>query len=196
MCISINSVDSKSAAVFNEKLYDKVFHALIEDKQLVILCIGTDRSTGDSLGPLVGYKLSNTPIKNITLFGTLATPVHAKNLCETINEIKSRFPNPYIIAIDACLGNVESVGTVCLKDKPLAPGAALKKSLPPVGDISITGVVNISGYMEFLVLQNTRLYVVMNLCEIICRSLYQSITRAQRDVRLLKNDNVFKNTLR
>ena len=26
-------------------------------KKLVFLCIGTDRSTGDSLGPLIGYKL-------------------------------------------------------------------------------------------------------------------------------------------
>lgn len=25
---------------------------------VIIICIGTDRSTGDSLGPIVGYKLS------------------------------------------------------------------------------------------------------------------------------------------
>ena len=61
---------------------------LKSDKALddvVILCIGTDRSTGDSLGPIVGYKLLNRIIPDsrkltengITVYGTLDSPVHA-----------------------------------------------------------------------------------------------------------------------
>ncbi|WDC85687.1 DUF1256 domain-containing protein [Caloramator sp. mosi_1] len=60
----------------------------IYNKKLVILCIGTDRSTGDCLGPLVGYKLNRLTLnKNIDIFGTLNTPVHAKNLDEHIDFI-------------------------------------------------------------------------------------------------------------
>ncbi len=57
-------------------------------QQLVILCIGTDRSTGDSLGPLVGYKLEPyiTSYKEVHLLGTLDKPVHAKNLSDSIEK--------------------------------------------------------------------------------------------------------------
>ena len=33
--------------------------------QVLLLCIGTDRSTGDSLGPLIGYQLRNRGLKHI-----------------------------------------------------------------------------------------------------------------------------------
>ena len=48
--------------------------------ELVFLCIGPDRSTGDSLGPLIGYKLKNMilPKKEIHIIGTLEDPVHVK----------------------------------------------------------------------------------------------------------------------
>ena len=35
------------------------------DKDIVIMCIGSDRSTGDSLGPIIGYHLLDTIIKNV-----------------------------------------------------------------------------------------------------------------------------------
>lgn len=47
---------------------------------VVFLCIGTDRSTGDSLGPLIGYKLRQMRLPKTTVFGTLERPVHAMNL--------------------------------------------------------------------------------------------------------------------
>lgn len=45
-------------------------------KKLVFLCIGTDRSTGDSLGPLIGYKLKQERRRGTLVFGTLDRPVH------------------------------------------------------------------------------------------------------------------------
>jgi hypothetical protein len=53
---------------------------------VVILCIGTDRATGDCLGPLVGNHLK-TNLPNICVFGTLEHPVHALNLEETLETI-------------------------------------------------------------------------------------------------------------
>lgn len=38
--------------------------------------------------------------------------------------------------------------------------------------MSILGIVNISGNFEFLVLQNTRLYMVMQLADIISKGIY------------------------
>lgn len=153
-------------------------------RPIVVLCIGTDRSTGDSLGPLVGNKLKFLIRNKIHIYGNLECPVHAKNLCKTIDEINYSYTNPYIIAIDACLGSLQNVGKIIVEEKPLSPGAAMNKNLPKVGDLSITGVVNISGAFEFMVLQNTRLYTVMMLADAISKGLYHSVLKTTGEKRL------------
>ncbi|HIE12436.1 MAG TPA: spore protease YyaC [Desulfotomaculum sp.] len=143
-------------------LYD-----LSTDRPRVILCIGTDRSTGDSLGPLVGSKVAALNNRHYHVYGTLAEPVHAANLKEKLREISLRHRNALIFAVDASLGYPENVGAINVGMGPLIPGAGVNKSLPPVGHIHITAVVNVGGFMEYVVLQNTRLSVVMRQAEVI-----------------------------
>lgn len=163
----------------------KLYHSLLlglkeagfdSEKNTVILCIGSDRSTGDSLGPLVGSYLSRLPLpgkKNI--LGTLAQPVHATNLTTTLNSIyETAFP-PFVLAIDACLGLPEKVGCITVSPGPLKPGAGVNKNLPAVGDLHIFGTVNVSGFMEFFVLQSTRLSLVMRMAEQIARGIYLAL---------------------
>ena len=141
------------------------------DRPLVVLCIGTDRSTGDCLGPLVGTKLRPVLEPAISVLGTLDDPVHAVNLDEVLRDLYARLPNPFIIATDACLGQSESVGFITLKEGPLQPGTGVNKNLPMVGDLHLIGVVNVGGFMEYLVLQNTRLSLVMQMAEVIAAAL-------------------------
>ncbi|MFC4768457.1 spore protease YyaC [Effusibacillus consociatus] len=146
------------------------------DRPLVILCIGTDRSTGDSLGPLVGSRLQTLFRDELCpIYGTLENPVHAVNLAETLSGIKRLYQNPFIIAIDACLGQLSSVGMISVGQGPLKPGAGVNKNLPEVGDIHITGIVNVGGFMEYFVLQNTRLSVVMKMAECIAQTLSETV---------------------
>jgi putative sporulation protein YyaC len=142
--------------------------------EIVALCIGTDRSTGDAMGPLVGTKLQHLYPNGIKIFGTIDEPVHAVNLKETIEKIERYHPHALVIAIDACLGQFSSVGNINVAHGPLKPGAGVKKDLPEVGTFHITGIVNIGGFMEYFVLQNTRLSIVMKMSEIIANSLYHS----------------------
>lgn len=135
------------------------------DKPIITVCIGTDRSTGDSLGPLVGWMLKQKQPYNQFIYGTLDNPVHATNMVETFDSIKNTFNDPLVIAIDACLGNLDSIGYVSFNQGSLRPGAAVNKNLPAIGDISISGIVNVGGFMEYLVLQNTRLQVVMEMAD-------------------------------
>ncbi len=146
-------------------------------KEAVILCIGTDRATGDSLGPLIGYKLKNISYPNVFVYGTLDNPVHAKNLKETIDYIKQSHINPLIIAIDACLGKMEHIGYITMGEGAIKPGAGVQKNLPPVGDLFITGIVNFSGFMDMLVLQNTRLSIVMKMADIISLGINHSLMK-------------------
>lgn len=53
----------------------------------------------------------------------------------------------------------------------LYPGAGVQKELPPVGDIYITGIVNISGILEQLTLQTTRLSTVISLADVITQGI-------------------------
>ncbi|WP_164670552.1 spore protease YyaC [Virgibacillus doumboii] len=134
-------------------------------REYAVVCIGTDRSTGDALGPLTGTFLSEKRPKHISVYGTLDDPVHATNLKEYIKLINVQHKKPYIIAVDASLGKATSVGSIISDIGSLKPGAALNKELPSIGDIHITGVVNISGFMEYSILQNTRLSQVVDMAK-------------------------------
>lgn len=147
-----------------------VLNARTAGKDIVILCIGTDRSTGDSLGPLTGTKFRSLH-DHPHIFGTLDDPVHATNLFATLAHIREQYASPYIVAVDACLGRLENIGFVTIGTGSLKPGAAVNKELPPVGDIYVTGIVNVGGFMEHLVLQSTRLNLVMRMADTIAQGL-------------------------
>lgn len=157
-----------------------IFRQIPSYQDLIFVCIGTDRSTGDSLGPLIGSRLLKYNFSDIRVFGTLDEPVHAMNLEETLKKIQEAYYNPFIIGIDACLGQVSSVGSIQIGVGPLKPGAGVKKELPSVGDIHLTGVVNVGGFMEYFVLQNTRLSLVMSMAETIAKGIYMSLLQTKR----------------
>lgn len=150
---------------------------------IIIVCIGTDRATGDCLGPLIGYKVKDMKYSNVHVFGTLDDPVHAKNLCEYIT-LFNEFDKPFIIAIDACLGRLERIGFVNIKEGPLSPGSGVNKNLPAIGHVNITGIVNVGGFMEIMILQNTRLSVVMNMANLIANGLKYNMWKMSKNVAI------------
>ncbi|MCD7841925.1 MAG: spore protease YyaC, partial [Lachnospiraceae bacterium] len=123
----------------------------------VILCIGTDRIVGDSLGPLTGSLLQKSAGDSLAIYGTLEAPVHACNLAETLTQIKKEHPDSAIIAVDASLGCQYKVGSVLIRSGSIRPGMGVKKELPAVGDISITGIAGAQSSRPYLVLQSVRL---------------------------------------
>lgn len=163
--------DKLAAYHLSKKICELMEEKCTPHTTLVLLCIGTDRVTGDSLGPLIGYKLSRKFLPLFTIYGTLETPVHAMNLTETLEEIKEKHPDNCIIAIDASLGSRDHLGFVTLKNGSLLPGAGVKKNLTSVGDISITGIVNACGVLDHAALQTTRLSTVMALADCISLGL-------------------------
>lgn len=153
-------------------------------RRIVAVCIGTDRCTGDSLGPLIGSALGKYRSSSFDYYGTLENPVHAMNLDITLEHIKRNFDNPFLIGIDACLGSSMSIGTIQIGNGPIRPGAGVNKNLTPVGDIHISGVVNLGGFLEYQVLQNTRLHLVMSMANLISRSLFVAISISVKSSRI------------
>ena len=152
-----------------EEFAGQLFEMIQEEKErknkrgIVFLCIGTDRSTGDSLGPLIGYKLNQMKISKATVFGTLERPVHAMNLENYMAVLRTCYQDDLIVAVDASVGNREHVGYVT--------GLGVSKELRSVGDIFITGIVGSCGNYDPLMLQSVRLSVVMQMADCISRSI-------------------------
>lgn len=182
-------IDIKSRVTFIEfsnALYDCIEKSFVNDSgSLVFLCIGTDRSTGDCLGPLTGYKLENLTSRynNISVYGTLDKPVHAKNIEHVMAEIAAQIEKPFVIAIDACLGRLDHVGFITIGQGPIKPGSGAGKDLKPVGNMHITGIVNYGGFMDFLILQNTRLSIVMKMADIISLGIKFVIRKINREYK-------------
>lgn len=186
---------------------EKICVALLQARALlpfdptecVVVCVGSDRSTGDCLGPLVGTSLLKQPRPGLRVYGTLDEPVHAGNLQAVIDGLSAApskgrpQPNasetdtnvmapeaegvPLIIAVDASLGHSDHVGTVAVGAGPLRPGAGVQKTLPEIGHLFLTGTVNVGGFMEYMVLQNTRLSVVMKMADAVSRGLALALPR-------------------
>ena len=102
---------------------------------------------------------------------TLQQPLHALNIVERQQQLQNDVQNPFVVAIDACLGEISSIGSIIVQQGPLYPGKAVKKQLPPIGNLSVKGIVNVGGFMETSVLQNTRLHVTYSMSDIIVRGL-------------------------
>jgi putative sporulation protein YyaC len=153
-------------------------------KEIVFLCVGSDRSTGDALGPLVGTMLKE---KNIPfpVYGTLEQPVHALNIKKVMKDIRKTYEEPFIFGIDACLGDEGKIGSVFIKEGAFIPGNAVNNVLPSVGNYHLKAVVNyLDPFSPVQSLNSTRLYTVKILAEIVT----EIITRAAFDVRNLQND--------
>ena len=141
-----------------------------DHKDITVLCIGTDKSTGDSLGPLTGTLLKER-FKSIEVIGTLDHPVHAQNLEKSISEIDKN--NRLIIVIDAANGNPEE--TIRVKKGGIKPGEAVGRDFEEIGDISITGTVNRNfgvHNVNKLLLNTTRLKRVYTMAKCISQALH------------------------
>lgn len=136
----------------------------------IIVCIGTDRCIGDCLGPLIGSMLEEKFFP-LPVYGTIANPIHALNLDSKLSDIKLKHPDSKIIGIDACLGPPNKIGEIQIRDYPINPGKGVGKSLSPVGDISIIGIVDSSDIDEPFTSRNIRLNLILEISKIITQGL-------------------------
>ncbi|MCD9025997.1 spore protease YyaC [Cohnella silvisoli] len=134
--------------------------------ELTFLCIGTDRSTGDSLGPWVGTMLKEHGITRV--IGTLQRPCDADRLPQLVPAMEEMGT---IVAVDACLGRPDNVGAYLVRKGPLIPAQSVNRGFPAVGAYSIAGVVNAASLKPYWTLQSTSLYKVMGMAREISNAI-------------------------
>lgn len=142
----------------------------------IFVCIGSDRLIGDCLGPLIGTQLAKS--KNCIAVGTILEPVHAENLEKTWLKLQNY--EKEIVVIDAALGGTDEVGNIEIWEGSIIPGGAVGNSLPAIGNIAITAVVNEAGQYPFLQLGTTRLSFVFALSQIIAKAILVAIAPIKR----------------
>lgn len=163
--------------------FSKVMCDLADNRQysnIIFLCIGTDRITGDSFGPLVGYKLNSyfEDADRINIMGDLSNPVTSNNIISISNQIRENYTNPFIVAVDSALDNAQNIGNIIVSEGPLSLGTSIKRTYIDVGHMNIKGIVaenTSSATNNFCVLQNTSLNLVMNLANVVSRGIYNTI---------------------
>lgn len=139
----------------------------------VFLAFGTDRSTGDSLGPFVGHFLNQY---GFNVLGTIEEPLHSQNLVQRIEEIKGQYQYQFSIDCSVLPDTFPSdfLGKVFLKNKGIQPGSGVNKEVDTIGDFSISCplIRNESiSFMTALSLQNVRLSEVISLSQMIASAL-------------------------
>jgi putative sporulation protein YyaC len=158
------------AGFLKEIASEKSLHA----NSVVFVCIGTDRSSGDALGPIVGTHLQEAGYPHV--IGTLEFPCDASNITQRLQEIPAE---KTVIAIDACLGMELSVGLYQVSNQPILPGKSVGKELPQVGDYTIAAIVNVNvnGPKHYTILQTTSLHKVMKMANEIIVAIREAIPR-------------------
>jgi putative sporulation protein YyaC len=158
--INYETVDREGLRFFLQEV-----RRAVGERRVAFVCIGTDRSSGDSLGPLVGTGLQKAGFTRV--IGTLETPCDANSMSGMLAELGAAeaYSDCKVIAVDAGLGRQESIGKYQVAFGPLLPGASLGRGLPEIGDYSIAGIVNASGVRKYAILQTTSLYRVMRMAD-------------------------------
>lgn len=145
----------------------------------VVLCIGSDLSIGDSLGPVTGTKIKERLSGlNCYVYGTLAKPITAHEVKYMNDFLKSTHPDSPIIAVDAAVGLAGDIGLIKVAKKSMKPGSGANKKLSKVGDISIMGIVAEKSVFNYSLFSSTRLNIIYKMSDIIAEGVTNYILNA------------------
>lgn len=136
----------------------------------VIACIGSDLSIGDSLGPLVGSMIKQQ-CAALFVYGTLASPVTAKEVVYLREFIAETHPHSPVVAVDAAVGAKDEVGLIRIGGQGILPGSGAQKRLGRIGDVGILGIAAERSPMQAALLHLTRLGDIYRMAQLIATGI-------------------------
>lgn len=166
--IWINSALPDAADIFSRNMRYLLDRVNPRQKPLAFACIGSASPSVplDNLGPLIGTILTRHGLPNV--YGTMDCPLNALTLPQYMPLLKAAEKSCCLIAIDAAIGTPAQTGYLTLTKGKIRPGSALRRKLPPVGHLHITGV--------FDSLDNA---AALTLLPVFCYSLTDTILSSQ-----------------
>jgi len=98
-----------------------------------VICIGTPRVVGDSVGPRVGSLLKAAGLPDrIKIIGCTDEPVHRGNLASMLMNLRD---DALLVCVDAAVSN--NFPAINIRTGPMQPGDAVSDELPKLGDVSV-----------------------------------------------------------
>ncbi len=149
---------------------------------VVFIFVGTDANMGDSLGPLTGT-LINLKSNKIYTYGSLMSPITAKEVPYIAHFIKKAHPTSFVVVVDAALGKRQDVGQIKVLKEGIQPGLGVNKKLPVIGDAGIIGVVGEKTAFSESVLGLTRLSDVYAMAQVIKNGIELFATAKNNNVK-------------
>lgn len=107
----------------------------------VILCIGSDKIAGDSVGPIVGDILKNRLNARCFVYGATGKSVNGRNVQDFLELIKCAHPESPVIAVDSCLSKEAEKPFVAVVSGGVNPKRAITGIENPAGDVGVLGAV-------------------------------------------------------
>lgn len=165
------------------ELFERMKADGVTADRLVFLCIGTDCSSGDSLGPLTGTLLQEAGFRSV--IGTLQRPCDAETWDDCVAEIA---PGSAVVAIDACLGRTASIGMFQIGNRPLEARRSLGLPLAPLGDYCIAAIVSGISGNPYRVLQMAPLGRVLAMARQIVSAALKSFPTPSGSVHIASDE--------
>ncbi len=151
----------------------KGLKALFKTQYPVIVCVGSDLAVGDTLGPLVGSELNDKLKGKAYVYGTLESPITAREVSVIYKSINKLHPKSKILVIDAAVGDVNDIGIIKLTDNGIKPGQGINKNLDKIGDVSIIGILSDKSNKGIAVYNETRFSLVKKMSVIIINGILE-----------------------
>ncbi len=110
------------------------------EREIVIVCFGTNAISGDALGPMVGTLLTQKYNVPAFVYGTDESTVNGKNMAQWLSFIKTVHKDAIFVAVDASLGRADKIGDIVIRPDGVCPSGVTGKS-ERFGDVGILGIV-------------------------------------------------------
>lgn len=110
------------------------------EREIVIVCFGTNAISGDALGPMVGTLLTQKYNVPAFVYGTDESTVNGKNMAQWLSFIKTVHKDAIFVAVDASLGRADKIGEIVIRPDGVCPSGVTGK-VERFGDIGILGIV-------------------------------------------------------
>lgn len=110
------------------------------EREIVIVCFGTNAISGDALGPMVGTLLTQKYNVPAFVYGTDECTVNGKNMAQWLSFIKTVHKDAIFVAVDASLGRADKIGEIVIRPDGVCPSGVTGKS-ERFGDVGILGIV-------------------------------------------------------
>ena len=171
-------------------LKDKISNGLdrfFGGQKPVIVCIGTDLSIGDSLGPIVGTMLHEYNL-NAFVYGRLSETITAKDIRSIKSFVEKAHPKAKTLIVDAAIGEKNDVGSIKMSLAPIRPGLGANKDLPEIGTVNLIGIVAERSCANYSFLNLTRLSPVYEMARKIADGIadYFFGFKADKKIRTFK----------